>query len=295
MLALLNISNFALISELKVEFERGLNLLTGETGSGKSIIGGALGGLIGDRFTAEMTRAGENQASVGGLFALGAPPQVEAILEEAGVGARGVGDVELVIRRELSSEGRGRVFVNNRLATLSLLRSLRPLLVDIHGQGTQQTLFDPDTHLELLDAFADLAAAREEVSSRFRRWSALSRELESLRRDEAEKFHMTDALRFQVSELEAARLAAGEDERLQARRPAPANLEKLTELCAGAYNLTYEESDSTVARLGKLERQVEELSQYESSYKNYLEGLGTARALPENLPAPLPDLLRRLA
>src|SRR5438067_4791608 len=267
MLALLNISNFALISELKVEFERGLNLLTGETGSGKSIIVDALGVLIGDRFTADMIRAGERHASVEGLFTLGAHPQVEAILEEAGVGARG-GDVELVMRRELSSEGRGRVFVNNRLATLSLLRSLRPLLVDIHGQGTQQTLFDPDTHLELLDAFADFTAAREEVSSRFRRWSVLDRELESLRRDEAEKFHMTDALRFQVSELSTARLAAGEDERLEAERRRLVNLEKLTELCAGAYNLTYEESDSTVARLGKLERQMEEVSQYESSYKN---------------------------
>ena len=184
MLALLNISNFALISELKVEFERGLNLLTGETGSGKSIIVDALGVLIGDRFTAEMIRAGERQASVEGLFTLGAHPQVEAILEEAGVGPQSRGDVELVIRRELSSEGRGRVFVNNRLATLSLLRSLRPLLVDIHGQGTQQTLFDPDTHLELLDAFADLSAAREELAGRFRRWAALDRELESLRRDE---------------------------------------------------------------------------------------------------------------
>src|SRR5947209_6659511 len=175
MLALLNISNFALISELKVEFERGLNLLTGETGSGKSILVDALGVLIGDRFASEMIRAGERHAFVEGLFTLGAHAQAAAILEEAGVGLHAGGEVELVIRRELSSEGRGRVFVNNRLATLSLLRSLRPLLVDIHGQGTQQTLFDPDTHLELLDAFADLTAAREEVSSRFRRWSVLDR------------------------------------------------------------------------------------------------------------------------
>jgi DNA repair protein RecN (Recombination protein N) len=291
MLALLNISNFALISELKVEFDRGLNLLTGETGSGKSIIVDALGVLIGDRFSPELIRAGERQASVEGLFTLGAHTQVEALLEEAGVGARAGGDVELVVRRELSTEGRGRVFVNNRLATLSLLRALRPLLVDIHGQGTQQTLFDPETHLELLDAFADLGEAREEVSARFRRWSELRRELESLRRDEAEKFHLTDALRFQVSELEAARLVAGEDEQLEAERRRLVNLEKLTELCADAYNLTYEESDSTVARVGRLERQVEELAQYESSYRNYLEGLATARAVLEDLSVSLRDYL----
>src|SRR5947209_11447402 len=170
MLALLNITNFALISGLKVEFDRGLSLLTGETGSGKSIIVDALGVLIGDRFSPELIGAGERLASVEGLFTLGAHPQAEAMLEEAGVAAGGRGDVELVIRRELSAEGRGRVFVNNRLATLALLRSLRPLLVDIHGQGTQQTLFDPDTHLELLDAFADLAAERDELAARFRRW-----------------------------------------------------------------------------------------------------------------------------
>ncbi|HEX8687274.1 MAG TPA: AAA family ATPase, partial [Pyrinomonadaceae bacterium] len=292
MLALLNISNFALISELKVEFDRGLNLLTGETGSGKSIIVDALGVLIGDRFPTELIRAGERHASVEGLFTLGPHPQVEAILEEAGVAARSAGgDVELVVRRELSAEGRGRVFVNNRLATLSLLKSLRPLLVDIHGQGTQQTLFDPETHLELLDAFADLAGRRARVAEAYRRWAALNRELESLRRDESEKFHLTDALRFQVSELEAARLAPGEDEQLEAERRRLANLERLTELCTDAYNLTYEESDSTVARLSRLERQVEELSQYEQSYRNYSEGLSTARAVLEDLSATLRDFL----
>jgi DNA repair protein RecN (Recombination protein N) len=291
MLALLNISNFALISELKVEFERGLNLLTGETGSGKSIIVDALGVLIGDRFPAELIRAGERQASVEGLFTLGTHAQVEAILEEAGVSVKSGGEVELVVRRELSSEGRGRVFVNNRLATLSLLKSLRPMLVDIHGQGTQQTLFDPDTHLELLDAFADLNARREDVAARFRRWSALDRELESLRRDEAEKFDATDALRFQLNELESARLSPGEDEQLESERRRLVNLEKLTELCADAYNTTYEESDSTVARLRRLERQTEELSHYEPSYKNYLEGLGTARAVLEDLAATLRDFL----
>ncbi|HEX3559492.1 MAG TPA: DNA repair protein RecN [Pyrinomonadaceae bacterium] len=295
MLALLNISNFALISELKVEFERGLNLLTGETGSGKSIIVDALGVLIGDRFSPELIRAGERHAFVEGLFTLGAHPQVEALLVEAGVAVGVSGEVELVIRRELSAEGRGRVFVNNRLATLTLLRSLRPMLVDIHGQGTQQTLFDPDTHLELLDAFADLNAAREELAVHYRRWSALERELAALRRDEAEKFHLTDALHFQVSELEAARLAAGEDEQLEAERRRLANLEKLTELCGEAYNLTYEESDSTVARLRRLERQVEELSQYESAYRNYLEGLGTARVVLEDLAASLRDFLDGLS
>ena len=170
MLLELRVDNYAVIDSLAVEFAPGLNLLTGETGSGKSIIVDALGVLIGDRLSPEMVRAGERHASVEGLFTLGAHPQVEALLEEAGVAAKASGEVELVVRRELSAEGRSRVFVNNRLATLSLLKSLRPMLVDIHGQGTQQTLFDPLTHLELLDAFAELGAEREELAAHYRRW-----------------------------------------------------------------------------------------------------------------------------
>ena len=283
MLTLLNISNFALIEELRVEFEQGLNLLTGETGSGKSIIVDALGVLIGGRFSSEMIKTGETRGSVEGLFTVGRHPQVEAILHEAGLEPAGAdGGVELVVRRELQAGGRGRIFVNNRLATLSLLRELRPYLVDIHGQGDQQTLFDTDTHLELLDAYAGLDAARREVADLYARWAALGRELRALRRDEAEKLQLSDALRFQIEELGGARLAAGEDEQLEEERRRLNNLERLTTLCAEAYDQSYERSDSTAARLGQLERWVEELTGYESSYGEYRDGLASARALLED-------------
>jgi DNA repair protein RecN (Recombination protein N) len=285
MLALLNISNFALISELRVEFERGLNLLTGETGSGKSIIVDALGVLIGGRFSNDLIRSGEEHASVEGLFQTGAHAQVATLLEGAGLGAR-TGDnegVELVVRRELSAAGRGKVFVNNRLSTLALLRELRPFLVDIHGQGEQQTLFEVETHLELLDAYASLASLRQDVAARYRTWASLRRELDELRRDESEKLNLIDGLRFQVGELGAAQLALGEDERLEEERRRLNNLEKVSALCADAYDKTYEEHDSTVARLSQLERQIEELASYESSYRNYAEGVASARALLEDL------------
>ncbi|HEX8163453.1 MAG TPA: DNA repair protein RecN [Pyrinomonadaceae bacterium] len=284
MLALLNISNFALVSDLRVEFERGLNLLTGETGSGKSIIVDALGVLIGGRFSTDLIRSGEDHASVEGLFHVGTHPQVAALLEGAGLDVRdGEEGIEMVVRRELSAAGRSKVFVNNRLSTLSLLRELRPFLVDIHGQGEQQTLFEVDTHLELLDAFAGLAAPRQEVAGLYRAWSALRRELEELRRDESEKSNLVDGLRFQVGELEAASLAEGEDERLEEERRRLNNLEKVSALCADAYDRTYEDNDSTVARLSHLERQIAELSAYESSYRGYAEGLASARALLEDL------------
>ena len=283
MLSVLNITNFALIDELRVEFERGLNLLTGETGSGKSIIVDALGVLIGGRFTSDMIKAGATHTSVEGLFAVGENPRVEELLGASGLDAGGEAGSELVIRRELSAGGRAKIYVNNRLATLGLLRELRPFLVDIHGQGDQQTLFNPNTHLELLDAFGGHEAARREVSRLYGRWASLSRELEDLRRDEAEKLQLIDALSFQTKELEAARLEAGEEDRLLSERRLLANLEKISDLCADAYDKTYDRDDSTVARLSHLGHQIEELSDYESTYKEYLEGIASARALLEDL------------
>jgi DNA repair protein RecN (Recombination protein N) len=294
MLTLLNISNFALIDELRVEFDRGLNLLTGETGSGKSIIVDALSVLIGGRFTSEMIKTGKTRGSVEGLFTVGRHPQIELILQDSGLEPGGDGGAELVIRRELASGGRGRIFINNRLATLAMLRDLRPYLVDIHGQGDQQTLFDTDTHLELLDAYAGLADARQEVAKRYARWAALDRELRELRRDEASKLQLADALRFQVEELGGASLAAGEDEQLEEERRRLNNLEKLTALCADAYDQTYERNDSTAARLGQLERWVEELASYESSYGEYREGLISARALLEDLALSLRGFAEKL-
>ncbi len=218
MLALLNISNFALIKELRVEFDRGLNLLTGETGSGKSIIVDALGILVGGRFSSEMIKAGETHASVEGLFSVGSHPQLQQALAGAGLEVASDGGVELVIRREFTPTGRGKIFINNRLATLALLRELRPFLVDIHGQGDQQTLFDPDTHLELLDAYGGLSDARREVAALYKEWSALNQELRALRRDEAEALQLIDALRFQTDELAAAKIEPGEDARLEEER-----------------------------------------------------------------------------
>jgi DNA repair protein RecN (Recombination protein N) len=288
MLALLNITNFALIRQLSVEFDRGLNLLTGETGSGKSIIVDALGILVGGRFSSDMIKAGETHASVEGLFIVGAHEQLAAALDAAGIEATGAdGGIELVVRRELSASGRGKIFVNNRLATLSLLRELRPFLVDIHGQGEQQTLFDPDTHLEILDAYAGLADGRQETAALYRRWSELNAELRSLKRDEAESLQLIDTLRFQIDELSGARLEVGEDARLEEERRRLANGEKLLALCAEAYDESYEARGSTVERLGRLERQVAELKEFESSFGEYSEGIAAARAVVEDFAAAL--------
>ena len=290
MLQFLNISNIALIDDMQVEFESGLNLLTGETGSGKSIIVDALGVLIGGRFTSELLKSGADRGSIEGLFSVTPNPDLDLLLENAGLEQT----TELIIRREIASTGRNKIFINNQLATQSLLRDLRPYLVDIHGQGDQQTLFNPETHLEILDAFAGNNALRAEVAEAYQRWNALRRELDSLRHDEAEKFQLVDTLKFQIMELERAQLSPGEDEKLEEERRRLANVEKLTTLCQSSYSRIYEDDDAAVTRLRHTLKDIEELAEYESSFRDYLEGLESARALLEDLSFSLRDFSDRL-
>ena len=291
MLQFLNISNIALIDELQVEFEAGLNLLTGETGSGKSIIVDALGVLIGGRFTSDLLKSGAERGSIEGLFTVGPNPDLARLLENAGVDAA---SSELIIRRELSATGRNKIFINNQLATHSLLRELREFLVDIHGQGDQQTLFNPHTHLELLDSFAIGNGLRDEVAEAHRLWTSLQRELDALRRDDSEKFQLVDTLKFQIDELERAQLVMGEDERLEEERRRLANVEKLTALCQSSYGRIYEDDDAALARIRLSLKDVTELAEYESSFREYLEGLESARAVLEDLSFSLRDFADKL-
>jgi len=305
MLTLLSISNIALIDELRVEFDHGLNLLTGETGSGKSIIVDALGVLIGGRFTSDLLKSGSERAFIEGLFSVARTRELQTLLAAAGIEIANSQSVEgttdevdgpqdLIIRRELSASGRNKIFINNQLATQSLLRDLRPFLVDIHGQGDQQTLFNADTHLELLDAFASLATLRREVAESYQRWSGHKRELEELQRGEAEKFQLVDILKFQIGELERAQLAIGEDATLEEERRRLQNIEKLTLLCAQSYDLIYEDKDAALSRVRLATKQIEELGEYESGFRDYLEGLESARAVLEDVAFSLRDFSEKL-
>ena len=290
MLQLLSISNIALIDDLRVEFAAALNLLTGETGSGKSIIVDALGVLIGGRFTSELLKSGAERGSIEGLFLLAPNPQLERLLENSGLQN---GD-ELIIRREVTATGRNKIFINNQLATQSLLRDLRPFLVDIHGQGDQQTLFNSETHLELLDSFAGHTALGTEVAEAYEVTTRLQRELATLRKDAAEKFQLVDTLQFQIAELERAQLSLGEDERLEEERRRLSNVEKLTSLSQSSYSRIYEDDDAALARVRQTLKEVEELGEYETSFRDYLEGLESARAVLEDLSFALRDFADKL-
>ena len=283
MLSLLKIKNIALIDELQLEFSHGLNLLTGETGSGKSIIVDSLGALTGDRISSDLIKEGEKSAQIEGLFSVRADAVLHEIFYESGIEIDDSNEVDLIVRRELAANGRNRIFVNNQLVTGNLLKKIGAFLVDIHGQGEQATLFNPSNHLEILDEFANLNSLRNSLSTNYAEMAKTQREIESLREDEAQKLQLLDVLQFQVDEIKKVNPNIGEEDTLNEEKRRLNNVEKLSALSDEAYLLLYENEESTVTTLEKAARKIIELSEYESSFKEYDEGLQSAQAVLADL------------
>src|ERR1035438_8875309 len=201
MLLLLVVENYAVVERLRVRFHPGLNLLTGETGSGKSIVVDALGLLLGGRASADMIRTGEPQARVAGIFDVRENGAVRKILEPAGLETE---DGELLIEREILASGKSRAFVGSRPVAAALLRELAPRLADIHGQHEQQLLFSADAQRDLLDAFAGNAELVEQAAEAFGGWRAAAAGLEELESSEQEKLRALDLWTFERREIENA-------------------------------------------------------------------------------------------
>lgn len=283
MLTLLKIKNIALIDDLEIEFGEGLNLLTGETGSGKSIIVDSLGALTGDRVSSDIVKEGEASARIEGIFTIAGTPGVRKLLDESGIDAGSAGDIELIVRRELSLSGKNRVFVNDQLVTQGFLKTIGSLLADIHGQGEQATLYDVQTHIDMLDAFADAAKTKAPVAEAFREWSGIRLQLTSLEKDESEKLQLLDILRFQVGEIKAAGLKPGEDVELEDEKRRLNNVEKLSSLSEESYTLLYESDGSTLSTLEKAAKRIAELSEYDPRFREFDEGLKSAQAVIEEV------------
>jgi DNA repair protein RecN (Recombination protein N) len=283
MLSLLKIKNIALIDELEIEFASGLNLLTGETGSGKSIIVDSLGALTGERVSSDLIKEGTNQAQIEGLFTVRADPDLHEMFYESGIELDDSSETDLIVRRELALSGKNRIFVNNQLVTQAFLRRIGAFLVDIHGQGEQATLFNASTHLEMLDEFAGAGGLGETVAAKFKKMASVRREIESLQEDEAQKFQLLDILQFQVDEIGRANLQTGEDEALEEEKKRLNNVEKLSTLSEESYLLLYENEEATVTTLEKVVRRITELSEYESKFSEYNESLANAQAVLEDL------------
>ena len=283
MLNLLKIKNIALIDELQLEFAKGLNLLTGETGSGKSIIVDSLGALTGDRISSDLIKEGEQNAQIEGLFNVFFNENLRTIFDESGIELENSKEIDLIVRRELAANGRNRIFVNNQLVTQAFLKKIGAFLVDIHGQGEQATLFNPATHLEMLDEYANLQSLRKAVAEKYKDLSSIQKEIENLHADEAQKLQLLDILQFQVDEIKKVNPKVGEDESLEEEKRRLNNVEKLSTLSDEAYLLLYENEEAVISNLGKAAQRITELAEYESNFREYLEGLQTAQAVLEDL------------
>lgn len=288
MLRFLNITNFAVIDTLQLEFRRGLNVLSGETGSGKSIIIDALGLLMGERASSDVIRTGSDRTFVEGVFEVGGNSPLLELLSQSGID---LDDDELILRRELGSNGRGRIFVNDRSASLNLLKATQPHIIDLHGQGDQQSLLSPDAHMNLLDAFAHSIESRQTVSQIYDVVLKILRDLEDSRRSESERLQALDIVEYQINEIEQAELTHNDDRELNLERNLLANAERLAGLCGEAYRLLYEDDTSVVTLLGTVQRRLNDLSELDRRFAAHLDQLVSAKHILDDTASFIRDYL----
>jgi DNA repair protein RecN (Recombination protein N) len=280
----LRLENYAVIDNLAVEFAPGLNLLTGETGAGKSILIDALALLMGEKGSPDLVRSGADRAVLSAVFEV--EPQsekrVSQILENNGIDAD---DSNLILRREIAAKGR--VFVNNQPATVTVLKQLAPHLASIHAQNESLVSFDGGVRLELLDAFAGTQS--ESAAEAFETWKRVAAKIDELEHGEQDRLRLVDLWTFQKREIEDAKLHQGEDERLEVEKRVLANAEKIYNSAMQAFDLLYEGASSTSSSLRAAQKHLEELIRYEPKFQEALSSLETARISVEDVGASLRD------
>jgi DNA repair protein RecN (Recombination protein N) len=283
----LRLENYAVIDNAAVEFASGLNLLTGETGAGKSILIDALALLLGEKATSDVIRTGADRAVVAAVFECdgSAGDAIEKILEHNGLDESE--DGSLIVRREIAAAGKGRVFVNNQPATVAVLRQLAPHLATIHAQNESMLSFDAPARLALLDGFA--ANHLEPVTAAFQSWKGIRARIDELERGEQDRLRLVDLWTFQKREIEEAKVQAGEDDRLETEKRVLANAEKIYNAAIQAFDLLYEGDGSTSSSMRAAQKQIEELARYEPKFQEALAALETARISVEDVGATVRD------
>ena len=263
MLSLLHIENIAVIEQSDISFDQGFNVLTGETGAGKSIVIDAISAILGERAYRDMIRTGTNKASVRGVFT--GVPKLQWF-EDNGVDY----DPETVIQREVHLDGKNVCRVNGSLVSVSILRKLGIQLINIHGQHDSASLFDEDNHLTFLDAFGDNAALRAEYAEKYDAVAKLRREIDRMTMDEGEKLRRMETLKYQIAEIEKADLEAGEDEQLEERRKILQNAEKLSNGMETAVECLYggDDSDGASGLLSQAEYALARLAKFSESFSD---------------------------
>jgi DNA repair protein RecN (Recombination protein N) len=283
------VEDYAVVDRLRVRFHAGLNLLTGETGSGKSIIVDALGLLLGGRASSDMIRSGKDRARVSAVFETG--PTAASVLEAAGFDAA---DAELFLDREIQANGKSRVYVNHRLASVSLLKDLAPHLGDIHGQHDQQLLFEPSAQLGMLDAFAQTGPLRNKVREHFLAWKNVSAEIAELEDADNAKLRMLDLWQFQRKEIEGAELRCGEDVVLEAERRVQQNAGRLLETAGAAFDSLYESPESALSLVRGAARKLDEIAKIDEHMTELRLSLEPALIAIQDTAYSLRDYLGRI-
>jgi DNA repair protein RecN (Recombination protein N) len=285
----LAIENYAVIENLRVRFHAGLNLLTGETGSGKSIVVDALALLLGGRASPDMVRTGAERARIAGIFDV--PEAARAALDEAEVEWE---DGELLVVREILANGKSRAYIGSRPVTAALLKRIAATLGDIHGQHDQQQLFDAGSQLDTLDQFAAAADLAAEVAAAFAAWRECERQIAELDAREQEKLRLADLWTFQKNEIEAAAPRADEDRELDAERRLLQNVVRIEENARQAFQILYEAPASAAVQLRQARKKLDEIVRFDGSLSQMLESLRPAEAAVEDAAFQLRSYLGKL-
>jgi len=279
----LRVENYAVIDNVVVEFGLGLNLLTGETGAGKSILIDALALLLGEKAYSDVVRHGADKATVAAVYESD-DPAIAQILEDNGIDSAGS---EIILRRDIALNGKGRVFINNQPATVAVLKALAPRLAIVHAQNQAILMFDPPERLALLDAAAGLNLSA--VSETYVAWREISHRISELEKGEQEKLRLVDLWKFQLKEILDANPIAGEDVKLESEKRVLANSERVYGAAIGAFDVLYEVEESAIARLRAATKHLEELSRFDESFKESLAQLESARITVEDVATTLRD------
>ncbi|MCD6152562.1 MAG: DNA repair protein RecN [Syntrophobacterales bacterium] len=275
MLRELKIQNLAIIDNLKVSFTEGLNVISGETGAGKSIIIGAVGLLLGDRASTDLIRSSEDSAVVEALFKIDEEKDDQTRRKLDGMGYHEDND-ELVIKRIVSRSGKNRIYINGHLATLSILSSLSESLVNICSQHEHQTILNADNHIDILDEFGNLVTLRLKFSDFYNEYQILNRKLGEMKSANNKKLDKEEFLKFQLKEIEDGGIKVGEDISLQEEKKILSNAKKLGEHADRSYEILYAGESSVLEKLSRVMHDVREIKQIDSKFEISTEGLDSA-------------------
>ncbi|KAF0139612.1 MAG: DNA repair protein RecN (Recombination protein N) [Stygiobacter sp.] len=275
MLRTLLIKDYALIENIEVQFEKGLNIITGETGAGKSILIDAMGLLLGERASTEVVRKGAEKSIVEGIFEVASNKKVKKFCEQNEIDFAD----ELIVRREVSLKGTNRCFLNDSQVTLNLIKEVGDLLVDLHGQHEHQSLLRTETHIEMLDGFANLDTGLNEYTKSYYELLSLQRELKELREKESVLKEKRELYQFQIKEIDAVDPQIDEEEKLAQELNILENSEKLLSITSEIYTALYENEESITDQLGAVKHKLAEIERIDKSFTDTLANFDSALAL----------------